>query len=193
MNTRRMQCLCGPLRLLAFATALLALAASPAVAQQAKFDPARDAAADVAHAIAEAKTSGRNVLVDVGGEWCVWCHILDDFFAADDEARTLRDAGYVVVKVNWSPANHNEALLARWPKVPGYPHLFVLDAGGGLVHSQPTDALEHGRGYDRDKVIAFLRRYAPRDRAGDAPPERRSALEPLLRLWLPRGRLLAAA
>ncbi len=147
--------------LVALATACaLSIAAARAPAQAPKFDPARDAAQDVAAAVAQAKAARKRVLVDVGGEWCVWCHYLDAFFEHDAEARDLRDARYVVVKVNWSPENKNAALLSRWPKVPGYPHLFVLDGEGKLLRSQPTDVLEKGRGYDRNKVIAFLKRYA---------------------------------
>jgi thiol:disulfide interchange protein len=126
----------------------------------AKFDPARDAAKDVAAASAAAKAEGKRVLVDVGGEWCPWCHIMDRFFDAEADARALRDAHYVWVKVNWSKENRNEALLSRWPKVVGYPHLFVLEPDGRLVHSQDTSELELGKGYDRAKFVAFLRRYA---------------------------------
>lgn len=154
-----------------------------AYAQDMKFDPARDAARDVALAVDAASAQGRNVLVDVGGEWCIWCHYLDRFFATDAEARTLRDRDYVLVKVNWSPQNRNEALLARWPKIDGYPHLFVLDARGRLVHSQPTGELELGNGYDRNKVIAFLRRYAP---AREAMPAHASSPAPGVRA-LPRA------
>ena len=41
----------------------------------------------------------------------------------------------------------------------GYPHLFVLDAGGALLHSQDTGVLEAGRGYDKAKFVAFLKRW----------------------------------
>jgi len=146
-----------------FSTALvvLALAGGAAAAELPdRFDPTRDAASDVARAVERAKASGRRVLVDVGGEWCSWCHVMDAFFAADAEARALRDASYVWVKVNWSPQNRNEAVLSRWPKVNGYPHLFVLAADGTLLHSQDTGDLESGRGYDRAAFIAFLRRWA---------------------------------
>ena len=127
----------------------------------AKFDPARDAAADVAAAVATAKAQGKRVLVDVGGEWCPWCHILDRFVAANPDVQALRDANYVWLKVNWSKENRNEALLARWPKVNGYPHLFVLDADGRLLHSQDTGVLESGKDYDKAKFVAFLRAWAP--------------------------------
>ena len=130
-----------------------------------KFDPARDAAADVARAVTEARSSHRRVIVDVGGEWCGWCHILDRFVAANADVKALIERSYVWVKVNYSKENRNEALLSRWPKVAGYPHLFVLDANGNLVHSQNTDALESGTSYDRTKTLEFLRRWAPDPRA----------------------------
>jgi thiol:disulfide interchange protein len=138
----------------------LLMATAAAQDLPAKFDPARDGAKDVATALALAMAQDKRVLVDVGGEWCTWCHIMDRFFAADAEARAALDAGYVLVKVNYSKENRNEALLARWPPVAGYPHLYVLAADGTLVHSQRTDVLEDGKGYDRAKFVAFLRRYA---------------------------------
>lgn len=143
-------------------TALFALLAGAGFAQAlpAKFDPGRDAAADVALALTTAKAQGKRVIVDVGGEWCPWCHILDRFIAANADVKAVLDANYVWVKVNFSPQNKNEALLGRWPKVAGYPHLFVLDADGKLLLSQNTGELEEGKGYDKARLLAFLRRHA---------------------------------
>ena len=140
---------------LSFALAL----SLPAFAQvlTPKFDPSRDAAKDVAAATSIAKAQGKRVIVDVGGEWCPWCHILDRFITANADVKALLDSNYVWVKVNWSPQNKNEGLLARWPKIKGYPHLFVLDGEGKLVHSQNTSLLEAGKDYDKPKFLAFLR------------------------------------
>ncbi|HEV2221068.1 MAG TPA: thioredoxin family protein [Casimicrobiaceae bacterium] len=126
----------------------------------ARFDPGRDAAADVAHAVALANGEGRRVIVDVGGEWCPWCHILDRFIAAHPGVSARIQAHFVWVKVNFSKENRNEALLSRWPKIEGYPHLFVLDANGALLHSEDTSKLEAGRSYDPAKVAAFLDRWS---------------------------------
>jgi thiol:disulfide interchange protein len=159
----RILCLSAGLLLVAMLTippAANAEAQGTGAATAVPFDPDRDAARDVAAAAAKAKTESKRVLVDVGGEWCSWCHLLDRFFAADDEARTVRDASYVVVKVNYSPENRNKAFLSQYPTITGYPHLFVLDADGKLVHSQDTGELEQGEGYNREKMIAFLKRYA---------------------------------
>ena len=124
-----------------------------------RFDPKRDPAADLAAALARAKAEGKRVIVDVGGEWCVWCHILDRFFASRPDLDALRAARFVWLKVNFSKENENRAFLARWPKVAGYPHLFVLDADGKLLHSQDTGALEEGKSYSVAKMRAFLERW----------------------------------
>jgi thiol:disulfide interchange protein len=127
----------------------------------ARFDPGRDAAADLAIALRFARAARRNVLIDVGGEWCSWCHILDRFFAANPDLRSLRDTNYVWLKVNFSKENSNETLLGRWPRITGYPHFFVLDGDGRLLHSQGTDVLEAGKNYDQAAMRAFLVKWAP--------------------------------
>lgn len=126
----------------------------------AVFDPARDAAMDIRNAVAEAGASGKRVLLEVGGEWCVWCRRLDTLFATHPALEEYRDAHYVTVKVNWSRENKNEEVLSRYPKVAGYPHLFVLEKDGTLIQSQNTGELEKGKGHDPEKVMAFLRRWA---------------------------------
>jgi thiol:disulfide interchange protein len=142
--------------------AMLALACGAAALDlPKKFDPARDPAKDVAAVTEAARAQGKRVLLDVGGEWCAWCHILDRFIAAHAEVRQVLDAYYVWLKVNYSPQNRNEALLARWPRVKGYPHLFVLDGHGSLLASQPSAELEAGKDYDEAKVLAFLRKHQP--------------------------------
>ena len=143
---------------------LLALPFLQAQAQDTlpqKFDPHRDAAADVQRALALAQAQRKQVIVDVGGEWCAWCHILDRFIASHAEVKRVLDAHYVWVKVNYSPQNRNQAVLARWPRITGYPHLFVLDASGRLLASQASAELEAGKDYDEARVLAFLRRHAP--------------------------------
>ena len=126
-----------------------------------KFDPGRDATKDIRDGVAEAKHSSRRVLLDVGGEWCIWCHRLDTLFAENPDLAGFLHGNFVVVKVNYSKENKNEEVLSHYPKVAGYPHLFVLDARGKLLHSQDTGELESGKHHDRDKVFAFLKKWAP--------------------------------
>jgi len=155
MNLRRRIALAW----LAWAAFVAPFAPASAQSLPERFDPKRDPAADLAGALARAKSEGKRVIVDVGGEWCVWCHILDRFFASHPDLEALRASRFVWLKVNFSKENENRAFLARWPKVAGYPHLFVLDADGTLLHSQDTGALEEGKSYSVAKMRAFLERW----------------------------------
>jgi thiol:disulfide interchange protein len=125
-----------------------------------KYDPKRDAAQDIRDATGEAKRTNRRVLLEVGGEWCIWCHHMDDFFAAHPDLTALRDKSFVTVKINFSDENKNKEVLAQYPPIPGYPHLFVLGSDGTLVHSQDTSALEEGKSYNLDRFTTFLAYWA---------------------------------
>jgi thiol:disulfide interchange protein len=126
------------------------------------FDPARDPALDLENAVRIARAARRNILVEIGGQWCPWCRIMDQFFTANRDLRLFRDANYVLLKVYFSPEeDKNEAFMHRFPPVAGYPHLYVLDGNGRLLHSQDTSALEAGKNYDPVAMRAFLVKWAP--------------------------------
>ena len=124
------------------------------------YDPARDPASDLDVALRIARAASRRVLMVVGGEWSSSSRTLDRFFAANPDLKRYRDANYVWLKVNWSAENHNEAFLRRYPAINGYPHLFVLDSGGRLLHSQDTEELETTKNYDPAAMRAFLVKWA---------------------------------
>lgn len=120
------------------------------------FDPKANPSEDVRKAAEEAQKSGKRILLDVGGEWCIWCHRFDAFIHAEEEIASLLEKHYIVVKVNVSKENKNSEFLSNYPKIPGYPHLFVLDSDGKFLHSQDTGNLEKDLSYDRGAVKAFL-------------------------------------
>ena len=125
-----------------------------------EYDPARNADQDIQDAVNEARRTKRRVLVEVGGLWCIWCHYMDEFFDKHPDMLALREKNFVMVKVNMSDENKNADVLSRYPKVAGYPHIFVLDGDGKLVHSQDTEKLEEGKGYNMEKFKAFLTTWA---------------------------------
>jgi thioredoxin-related protein len=129
--------------------------------QREKFDPKRDPDQDLRVAMDIASKAGKRILLDVGGEWCIWCRKLDKFFQDNNDVSEFLHKNYIVVKVNWSKENKNEKFLSNYPAVKGYPHLFVLDSKGKLVHSQDTGELESGDHHDYEKVFTFLKKFAP--------------------------------
>ncbi|MCX7983442.1 MAG: thioredoxin family protein [Bacteroidetes bacterium] len=127
-----------------------------------KYDPYRDAKKDLDGALLRAKKEKKHVLVKVGGEWCIWCRRLDSLILHTPELISYVTKHYVVVKINVSKENKNEHILSKYPKIPGYPHIFVLDSAGRILHSQNTEEFEYPAdapepGYDKEKILRFLK------------------------------------
>ena len=67
-----------------------------------------------------------------------------------------------MMKVNMSDENRNEEFLGNYPKVPAYPHVFVLESDGEFLHAQGTGELEEGPGYNEEVFLAFLNEWRPK-------------------------------
>lgn len=146
-------CLRGLVVCLVLLSGVLAL---PAVAQQAPgvsaavevqgradyalaFDGARDPARDLQRAVAAAAAGGKRVLVVVGGDWCVWCFLLDRHLGADPEAARILYGGFEVLRVYYGEDNTNDAFLARFPEFELFPHFFVVETDGRVLASVDAD------------------------------------------------------
>jgi thiol:disulfide interchange protein len=156
---------CAPVSLehKAFVQPTTASAPHNALADANGYDPRHDPGKDLAAASEEAKRSNKNIFVVVGGEWYSWCHTLDRFFRDHADLAALRDKNYVVMKVSMGQENPNKAaFLSRFSHIHGYPHIFILDVQGMLIHSQPTTVLEDGRSYNAKRFQEFLERFVPK-------------------------------
>lgn len=130
-------------------------------AQDRPYNVYADADSALNQAIAQAHESNRHVLVQVGGNWCPWCVKLHRFFAQHAELSRLIEQNYVVVRVNYSKENKNEATMSRLqnPQRFGFPVLVILDQNGQRIHTQDTGLLEANEGYDLKKVTNFLQNW----------------------------------
>lgn len=123
------------------------------------YNEAEDADVKVSELLLKAKTENKNVLMQVGGNWCIWCLRLNNFIQSDQELKQLADNNYVYYHLNWSPKNKNEKFFKKYKnpgEKKGYPVFMVLNSKGKLIHVQETGSLEEGKGYSKEKVKAFL-------------------------------------
>jgi len=127
-----------------------------------KYDPARNAAADLDLTIKQAKPSAKRILLEVGGNWCGWCRALEKFIHGTPSVAGALRNNYIIMKVNMSEENRNEEFLGRFPKIKGYPHIFVLDTNGTFLHSQDTGLLEEGKSYNEKRFLEFLNQWVPK-------------------------------
>jgi thioredoxin-related protein len=127
------------------------------------YNPAADAKAEIADAVKKASAEHKNVLLQIGGNWCIWCIRFNDLVTKDpDLNKYLRD-NFVVVHVNYSKENMNEKLLAElgYPQRFGFPVFVVLDDKGNRIHTQNSGYLEEGKGHSKDKVMEFFKDWSP--------------------------------
>lgn len=122
------------------------------------YDENIDPLKQIDDAVKKAREEGKRVICQVGGNWCVWCLRFADFVAKDEDIAKEIDEKFVYIHVN-RPAKGAEALLKRLggPDKFGYPALVVLDKDGKVLHTQDSALLEAGKGYDKSKVMRFLK------------------------------------
>ena len=127
------------------------------------YNPRANVTRDVEQALSKAKKEKKNVVLQIGGNWCVWCYRLNSFIQTDSLLKRLLHDNYVLYHLNYSKENKNLDYLKKlgYPQRFGFPVLVVLDADGKLLHTQDSALLEKGNGYDQEKVKSFLRNWAP--------------------------------
>lgn len=127
------------------------------------YNPEADAVAQIDSAVLLANNTGKHVLLQIGGNWCSWCIRFHQFCHNDQGLDSLIQANYVVLKVNYSKENTNDAILKKleYPQRFGFPVFVVLDGKGKRLHTQDSGYLEAGGSYDREKVERFFKSWSP--------------------------------
>lgn len=115
-------------------------------------------------ALATAKATHKNVLLQFGANWCGWCHKLHTLFKEDQAIAQLLKDNYVTVLIDVDQVEgklHNEDIVSRYgnPTQYGLPVIVVLDSDGKQLTTQDTGKLEEGDHHDPKKVIAFLEKW----------------------------------
>jgi len=122
------------------------------------YKPEENAEKEIAKAIKEAKTTGKHVFIQIGGNWCIWCMRFNNFVTENKSIDSLVKANYVEYHLNWSKENTNSKILAKYgfPQRFGFPVFLILDGKGKLLHTQNSGYLESGKSYDEEKVKGFF-------------------------------------
>lgn len=110
----------------------------------AAYDPKRNPFVDFKMAMNEAKADQKLILMELGGDWCSWCHVLDNFLHRNRKIKQDLLDVFVVMKVNVSEENWNEEFRSHLPDTIAYPHFFIADSEGHVIASQDVADLVDG-------------------------------------------------
>lgn len=127
------------------------------------YHPEADAKADIKAAIEKAGKEGKHVLLQIGGNWCVWCLRFNDKVNSNDTLKTALEKNYITYHLNYSKENKNEDVLASlgYPQRFGFPVFVVLDGKGNRIHTQSSGYLESGKGHGTEQVLDFFNQWSP--------------------------------
>lgn len=120
------------------------------------YDEKADAQELIAKAVRRAQRDHKQVLIEWGGNWCGWCHLLHDCFTQVPDVAKIVQEEYELVLID---SNSNSNLLKQYAgnhQVKGFPHLTIVDAQGKVLTNQDTEPLEKGKGHDPQSVTKFL-------------------------------------
>jgi len=129
------------------------------------YDAKADAEKDLQTLLAKAKKENKNIMIQAGGNWCIWCLRFNQYVQTTPELKKLVDENYLYYHLNWSPENKNEKVFAKYGNPGdklGYPVFIVLDKNGKQIHTQDSAVLEESKGYSLKKVTDFFTAWKPK-------------------------------
>ena len=122
--------------------------------------------------IVKAKSEGKYVICQVGGNWCPWCLKFADFITKDTMISKVIADNYEYIHVSYNPRKsegeekleQGKALMQRLNNAGrfGFPVFVVLDENGKILHIQDSSFLEEGEGYNQEKVLRFFKNWTPK-------------------------------
>ena len=122
--------------------------------------------------IVKAKSEGKYVICQVGGNWCPWCLKFADFITKDTMISKVIADNYEYIHVSYNPRKsegeekleQGKALMQRLNNAGrfGFPVFVVLDEDGKILHIQDSSFLEEGEGYNQEKVLRFFKNWTPK-------------------------------
>lgn len=124
------------------------------------YDEARDPFVDARDAIKLASSTNRNILIEIGGNWCVWCQKMDVFLEKNPDVYHALHSKYVLLKINVSDTNDNADFMKSLPPVLGYPHMYVSTGKGKMLLSKDTgEFLDKDGEHSRKAWLSFLDKW----------------------------------
>jgi thiol-disulfide isomerase/thioredoxin len=119
------------------------------------YDPSADADAALFTAFARARTNGKRVLIDLGGNWCPDCIILSNIMSLPEVAPFIA-AHYEVVMVDVGRFNRNLQIPARFGitrRLEGVPYVLIADSDGKLLNAGHTATLDEARTMQPQAIV----------------------------------------
>ncbi len=122
-----------------------------------------DAREQITEAVKVAQKEGKNIILQIGGNWCSWCRKFYSFTTRNSEVDSVMKENFIILHINYSKENRNLQVMEQlqFPQRFGFPVFVILDQKGERIHTQNSAHLEEGDGYSKEKIVEFLQQWGP--------------------------------
>jgi len=134
---------------------------------QKPYHPEVDAQKDIDSLVNLAAVENKNIIIQAGGNWCIWCLRFNNFIHSSTKISNLLDQNFLYYHLNYSPENKNEIVFNKYAKDKGnefgYPFFIILNKNGEVLITRESGNLELGKGYDESKILDFFNQWLPKE------------------------------
>lgn len=121
--------------------------------------PEANAQKDIDSLLLIAKSQGKKLIIQAGGNWCIWCLRFNHYIHHTPEVKKLLEDNFLYYHLNYSNENKNEEVFNKYAPeggALGYPFFIAMDNEGRVIAVHDSGSLESGKGYDKEKVMALF-------------------------------------
>jgi len=145
------------MKFLSAITAVLFCFLVVACAKTSGFDPTANPDQDLEHAVREAQTNGKKILIIAGGDWCSWSRAMESLISSDTDIKKALDQDFVTIKVYFGEKNRNTAFFSKLPPTNVHPFFWVISKDGEVVKSADPSSIEDGsNSYNKAKLLQLI-------------------------------------
>src|SRR5690606_25014245 len=78
------------------------------------YNPDTNAQADIDSLVQLAQRDGKHIVIQAGGNWCIWCLRFNAFIHQTPSIHDLLNDNFHYYHLNYSPENKNEKVFQRY-------------------------------------------------------------------------------
>ncbi len=123
------------------------------------FDERRDMQPIFESALSRSRASGRKILVEYGGDWCIWSTRMTAVLLRPEFSQLLQQR-FIFLRCYVGPDSHSSPPNVELPDFESVPFFALMDSNGRIVATQSTEGFEFLWFYRKSKIRAFLRGWS---------------------------------
>lgn len=124
------------------------------------FDENLDFSTILDDALAKSQKTKKRVLIEFGGDWCIWSHRMNSVVESK-KFKSLIDDNFIFLRCTINALGEcNYPSDREYPEFSSIPHFILLDENGKIIASQDTPGFEFLWFYKKWSLYNFFKKWA---------------------------------